>query len=102
VPAKEFFDQLESHVDPGEIAGINHSYLFVVEGAGRWLVELRDGSVTVTEGLDGDDADATITASKEVFERLVAGTQNPMMAYLTGKLKVSGDVNAALKLQTLF
>jgi alkyl sulfatase BDS1-like metallo-beta-lactamase superfamily hydrolase len=102
--AKEFFDELPGHVDPSEIAGIDHSYLFVITGAGRWLVELRDGTVQVTEGFDGDDddADATISASHEVFERLVAGSQNPMMAYMTGKLKVSGDINAALKLQKLF
>lgn len=104
MPADEFFAQLAEHADPAEIAGINHSYLFVVTGAGRWLVELSDGVVKVTEGFAGEDdeADATITVSHEVFERLVAGSQNPMMAFMTGKLKVSGDVSAALKLQKLF
>ena len=102
--AKQFFDELPGQVEPAEIAGINHSYLFVVTGEGRWLVEVRDGAVTVTEdfqGADGD-ADATISTSSEVFERLVAGSQNPMTAYMTGKLKVSGDVGAALELKKLF
>ena len=102
--AKQFFDELPGQVEPGEIAGINHSYLFVVAGEGRWLVEVRDGAVRVTPDFQGDDgeADATISTSSEVFDRLVAGSQNPMTAYMTGKLKVSGDVGAALKLQKLF
>ena len=38
--------------------------------------------------------------SGETFERIRPGKQNPMMAYMTGKLKVTGDVRAAMALQT--
>jgi len=96
-----FFDGLPGRVDPGQIAGIEHSYLFDVSGEGRWLVHVRDGAVTVTEGWDGP-ADVTIAASAETFSRIVAGTQSPTMAYMTGKIKVDGDIGAALKLQKLF
>ena len=34
--------------------------------------------------------------------RIVNGEQNPTTAYMTGKLKISGDMGAALKLQKLF
>jgi len=101
MPAKEFFDELERDVEPDKIRDVDNSYLFEIAGEGRWLVEVRRGTLTVTEGWEGE-ADATISASSEVFERIVAGTQNPMTAYMTGKLKVSGDVGAALKLQSLF
>ena len=47
-------------------------------------------------------ADATIRTSGEVFERLVSGEQNPAIAYMTGKVKVDGDLGAVLKLQKLF
>jgi len=53
-----------------------------------------------TEG--AGDADATIQASQEVFEKIVAGEQNPTAAYMTGKLKIKGDMGAAMKLQKLF
>jgi putative sterol carrier protein len=101
VPAKEFFDGLESQVEPDKIQDVDHSYLFDVAGEGRWLVEVRSGTVKVTEGWEGD-ADVTISTSSEVFDKIAAGKQNPMTAYMTGKLKVGGDVNAALKLQKLF
>ena len=98
--AKEFFDGLESRVDQGKTAGMNASYLFDIEGAGRWSVEVDDGKVTVTEG--GENADTTISTSEETFERIVDGELNPTSAYMTGKLKVKGDMGAAMKLQKLF
>ena len=49
-----------------------------------------------------EPADVTIQASGEIFDRIVAGEQNPAMAYMTGKVKVDGDLGAAMKLQKLF
>ena len=48
------------------------------------------------------DADATISTTAEVFDRISSGEQNPTTAYMTGKLKVKGDMGAAMKLQKLF
>jgi putative sterol carrier protein len=79
---------------------MNNSYVFEIEGAGTWKVDVSDGEVTVTEG--GGDADATIRASEETFQAIANGEQNPTTAYMTGKLKVDGDMGAALKLQKLF
>jgi putative sterol carrier protein len=98
--AKEFFDTLESRVDASKTAGMNNSYLFDIEGAGTWKVDVRDGNVNVTEG--SGDADVTISTSEETFDKMVSGDQNPTSAYMTGKLKVKGDMGAAMKLQKLF
>jgi putative sterol carrier protein len=97
---KDFFETLESRADASKTAGMNNSYLFDIEGAGRWTVSVDDGKVNVTEG--GEDADAVITTSEETFEKIVSGEQNPTSAYMTGKLKVKGDMGAAMKLQKLF
>jgi putative sterol carrier protein len=97
---QEFFEQLPSRVDPARTAGMNSSYVFDVQGVGAWTVRVADGTVTVTEG--AEDADCTISASEETLTRIVNGEQNPTTAYMTGKLKISGDMNAALKLQKLF
>jgi putative sterol carrier protein len=97
---KEFFAGLESRVDPAKTAGMNNSYVFDVAGAGQWTVRVDDGRVNVTEGAGA--ADATISASAETFEKLAKGEQNPTTAYMTGKLKVKGDMGAAMKLQKLF
>jgi putative sterol carrier protein len=97
---REFFDTLESRVDASKTAGLTSSYLFEIEGAGTWKVDVADGKVSVTEGTG--DADVTIRTSEETFRALASGEQNPTTAYMTGKLKVEGDMGAALKLQKLF
>jgi len=97
---REFFEGLEARVDPSKTEGMSNSYVFDIDGAGTWTVRVSDGAVKVTEG--AEDADATITASQETFEKIIAGEQNATTAYMTGKLKLKGDMSAALKLQKLF
>ena len=100
--AKDFFDGLEARADPAKTAGVNNSYLFDIEGEGQWKVDVRDGNVSVSEGGGGGDADVTIAASAEDFDKIVAGDMNPTTAYMSGKLKIKGDMGAAMKLQKLF
>jgi putative sterol carrier protein len=97
---REFFEGLEARVDSSRTAGMNNSYLFDIDGAGQWRVQLDDGRLSVSEG--GNGADCTISASEETFLKLMRGEQNATTAYMTGKLKVKGDMGAAMKLQKLF
>ena len=97
---QEFFETLPSQADMSKTAGMNNSYAFDIEGAGQWTVKVTDGNVQVVDG--AEEADVTITASEEVFQRILAGEQNPTAAYMTGKLKLKGDMGAAMKLQKLF
>lgn len=97
---QEFFDTLGERADAEKTAGMHNSYLFDIEGAGQWVVAVNDGTVTVTEG--PGEADTTIATSEETMMAVVRGEQNPTTAYMTGKLKIKGDMGAAMKLQKLF
>jgi putative sterol carrier protein len=97
---REFFEQLPTRVDASRTAGMNTTYVFDVTDVGAWTVRVSDGAVSVKEG--AEDADCTISATEETLTRIVNGEQNPTTAYMTGKLKISGDMGAALKLQKLF
>jgi putative sterol carrier protein len=98
--AQEFFAALPERVDPGKTAGMNNTYVFDVEGAGQWTVAVDDGAVSVTEG--AGEADCTISATEETLVKIAKGEANATTAYMTGKLKIKGDMGAALKLQKLF
>ena len=97
---REFFETLESRVDPAKAAGMTASYRFEIDGSGNWTVDVDDGKVSVTEG-DGD-ADCVISASAETFRKIASREQNAPAAYMSGKLKVKGDMGQAMKLQKLF
>jgi putative sterol carrier protein len=100
VKPREFFAELPEKADPARIAGIEHSYVFDVTGEGVWLIELHDGKMTITENPDRD-GDVKFTLSGETFDRITERKQNPMIAYMTGKVKVSGDISAAADLQKI-
>jgi putative sterol carrier protein len=97
---QEFFDALPSKVDPAKTAGMNNSYVFDVAEVGVWTVTVADGAVSVAEG--AHDADCTISASEGTLMKIASGEANPTTAYMAGKLKIKGDMGAALKLQKLF
>jgi putative sterol carrier protein len=97
---QEFFEGLAARVPADRIAGMNNSYVFDIEGAGTWRVAIADGQIEVTPG--PGEADVTFSSSEENFEKIVSGEQNPTTAYMTGKLKIKGDMGAAMKLQKLF
>jgi len=45
------------------------------------------------------EADCTVTLTLENLNALLAGKLNPATGFLVGKLKVTGDMSVALKLQ---
>ncbi|SHJ01650.1 SCP2 sterol-binding domain-containing protein [Wenxinia saemankumensis] len=62
------------------------------------------GAITLEGGtarLADDPADCTIRISEANLAKLIAGQLNPMTAFATGKIKVSGDMGVALKLAKL-
>ncbi|MFT7604801.1 MAG: putative sterol carrier protein [Saprospiraceae bacterium] len=61
-----------------------------------------DGTGDANEiSMENKDADCMITTSMDTFIKLKNGDLNPMMAMMTGKIKIKGDMAIAMKLQAL-
>ena len=97
---KEFFESDLPNIDPAKLQGMTNTFAFDIDGAGQWTVAIADGHLDVSEGLG--EADCTISASEDTLLKISRGEQNATSAYMTGKLKIKGDMGAALKLQKLF
>lgn len=63
------------------------------------LIDGTGDSNTVSE----EDAEAacTISTTADTFAQLQSGDLNPMAAVMGGKVKISGDMGLAMKLQSL-
>jgi putative sterol carrier protein len=48
------------------------------------------------------DTDCTITLSVDTLGEMMSGELNPTTAFMSGRIKVSGDMGVALKLQSVF
>jgi putative sterol carrier protein len=100
VTIQEFFGSLQDRIDPQKTAGMTGRYVFDVEEVGQWTVAVDDGTISVVEG--AGQADCTIRANEKTLTKIVNGESNPTTAFMMGKLKIDGDMGAALKLQKLF
>ncbi|HOY15760.1 MAG TPA: SCP2 sterol-binding domain-containing protein [Haliscomenobacter sp.] len=67
---------------------------------GTVFVDLSGDTPSVSN--EDKDADCTIITSLETLMKLRSGDLNPMMAVMSGKVKIKGDMGVAMKLQSLF
>ena len=97
--AEQFFSRLGSNPGSSRATDLTASYRFDIEGAGSWRVDVDDGAVTVSTSQD--PADCVIATDEGTFLGVVNGEQNPMGAFMTGKIRVEGDMGLALGLRDL-
>jgi putative sterol carrier protein len=73
------------------------------EGAGaqRWFVVLSDGECRTGRDLDAKPR-VTLELGALEFLKLVTGNANPVAMFMTGKLKIRGDLLFAARVQGFF
>lgn len=85
---KKFLFDLPNKVNPDAVEGLSTVFHFDVADAGQYTVQLDNGAMSVSEGLVGDPA-CKVSASADTLAKLLSRDLNPMMAMMTGKLKIS-------------
>ena len=103
VTAAEFFTALPGRFNPAAAVGVTAIIQFELsgDGGGTWHVTVADGACEVASG-PHDDPTLVVVASAENWLKVVAGSLDPQLAFLTGRLKVRGDMGLAMRLRALF
>ena len=90
-------DQMRTRV--GASAGLKKSVKFDFGGDG--VVRIDDSvAPAVVDNVDAP-TDCTVRVTMADFMDMASGKQNPQMAFMTGKLKVDGDMSVAMQLGTI-
>jgi putative sterol carrier protein len=76
-------------------ADFDGSAKFAIEGEGAIVMD-SDGARVAD-----DETDVTLSADAETFQSILEGDTNPTSAFMTGKLKVDGDMGMAMKLSAV-
>jgi putative sterol carrier protein len=70
------------------------------EGGGEYYMELAGGEIKTNKG-KAEAPKLTITQNVEDWREINAGRLNPQMAFMSGKIKISGDMSLAMKLGSI-
>ncbi|WP_280770203.1 SCP2 sterol-binding domain-containing protein [Salipaludibacillus daqingensis] len=101
---KNTFEELTTKMneDPSHLEGISYVYEFHLSGEdeGTYQLKVENNQALYSIGTEWDSR-LKLEMSDKNFEKLAHDDLNPTMAYMSGKLKVHGDLGHALKLQAL-
>merc|ERR1712226_100104 len=96
---QEVIDRIGSVKSEAIVKQVGAIYLFDVKEKGKYFVDFKNGSGAVGHGDAPTKADVTISMNEEVFLKIFNRELAPASAFMTGKVKVSGDLAKALTLE---
>ncbi|MGM0824112.1 MAG: SCP2 sterol-binding domain-containing protein [Pseudomonadota bacterium] len=94
-------EKLKARFDPQAAQGMNEIFQFHFSDAGSHYLDIQDGTLGIHEG-EHDDPSVSLSMSTDTLKGIMNGDINGMTAFMTGKLKATGNVMLATKLTSLF
>lgn len=100
---KDAFEEMKGKFNPDAAAGMNAVFQYCIEGegGGEWNCAIADGTLTVSESKH-DSPNVTLTMAASDFLDVANGKLNGQAAFMTGKLKIAGDMSLAMKIGAIF
>jgi len=100
---KDVLTEMPNRFNTGAAKGLKAVYQFDLTGdeGTKFNLAIDDGSLDVGEGTHASP-NITITMAASDYLDMVNGKLNPQMAFMSGKLKIAGDMGLAMKMQQLF
>ena len=101
--AAEIMSAMPSRFNAEAAGDMNTTVMFELsgEGGGVWHVHIADGTCVVNEG-PAENPKATIIMDAEDYAAMVTGELNAINAFMSGKVRVEGDLNTVMQFQNIF
>lgn len=103
ITAADIVATMEARFRPENAEGLDVKvgYDLPGDGGGMWTAIIKDGTCKVIEGLADDLTASNIVKAKDYVD-LMTGKLNPMVAFGSGRLRLTGDMELAQKLPKIF
>lgn len=100
---KELMGRMPGAFIPEKAKGVDVVIQFHMTGdqASDWVATIADGVCKVEEGAE-ENPTMALTADAQDYINVVSGELDAMQAFMQGKIKLSGDLNLALKMTNFF
>ena len=100
---KEIFDGMSGVFNPKAASGLNAVIQYNIEGdqGGGWYAVIKDQTCVLSEG-NHSSPTLTITMADKDWIAMCNGELNGMTAFMTGKLKVKGNMQLLMRFQQIF
>lgn len=100
---KAVFDGMAAAFQPDKAAGVNAvlQYDITGDGGGTWYAAIADGACEVKEGAH-ESPNLTLTMSADDWVAMLSGELDGNQAFMSGKLKIAGDMSLAMKMDQFF
>lgn len=102
-PVEETFRIVKDSLSDDVVKATQAIYQFELSGedGGTWFLDLKNKSGNVGYGEPSDRADVVMSMSTDDFVKMFSGKLKPTMAFMSGKLKIKGNMALAIKLEKL-
>jgi acyl dehydratase len=100
---KEVFETMPKVFNPEAAKGVTATFQFHITGgeAGDWNVIVKDGTCEVHEGIH-DAPTVSLTMADADWIAMCNGELDGMSAFMSGKLKATGDIMMAQRIPSMF
>jgi putative sterol carrier protein len=99
----DIFPMMATRLIPAKAEGVNATIQFNLSGdnGGLFWLRIADGQCEAGQG-QAENPKMTLKAAADDWYDVSSGKLNAMQAFMSGKIKIEGDMGMAMKLQTLF
>ncbi|MWJ28586.1 SCP-2 family sterol carrier protein [Halomonas sp. ZH2S] len=94
-------EKLQARFNPQAAANMDEVFQFHFTDADSHYLVVKDGTLDINEG-EHEDPSVSLRLSTDTLKGIMSGDVNGMTAFMTGKLKATGNVMLATQLTQLF
>ncbi|KAM4635611.1 hydroxysteroid dehydrogenase-like protein 2 [Polymixia lowei] len=102
-PIEDTFNVIQGILNADVVKSTQGVYKFDLSGehAGVWFIDLKTGTGSAGPGEPPINPDVTMSMDSADFTKMFSGKMKPTMAFMSGKLRIKGDMTLAIKMEKM-